>query len=363
MTRAGILLYFVNDFSAKRRRPGNGVTITMRDVARAAGVAEKTVSRVINNERYVSEDARARVEAAIAALGYAPNAAAQRLAANRAFTIAVVVDTASGGYLAPMFFSMIDAAMARNYAAIVVRLNPENPASLALLANLARRKQADGALLPALWDEKQIDLAGLLPPGFPVVQRGGGIGSPRIPSVAAELREGAAMMAEHLLDLGHRRIAFVCAEGPRSTKDRLGGFLAAMAQRAVPVDPRYVVMPEGFGFAAGFSAGNSLLRLNPRPTAIFAANDGAATGVLTAAREAGLAAPDDVSVAGFDDHPIAAESRPALTTVRLPIDEMGQRAADMLIDLIEGRGLPERHVRLPVSLMIRESTGPCPESH
>lgn len=330
------------------------MTITMRDVARAAGVAEKTVSRVINREQYVSAAARARVEAAIAELGYAPNVAAQRLASNRAFTIAMAVDRASGQYLAATLFSVIDAAAARGYAVVVVRVDLDNAGSLARLADVARRKQADGALLPALLDERRMALAALLPPGFPVVQRGEG--APETPSVSAEQAAGAEAMTQHLLDLGHRRIAFLTNTRRAWGGLRLAAFERVMACHGVPVDPRYVVAPDEFGFAGGRQAGETLLRLDPRPTAIFAANDAAAVGVMAAALELGLRVPADVSVAGFDDFPVAQEVRPTLTTVRLPVEELGRRATDMLIDLIEGRPVVEPHVRLGVEVVAREST-------
>ncbi len=335
--------------------------VTISDVARRAGVAEKTVSRVINNEPHVRPVMRARVEAAIAELGFVPNRAAQQLRYNRTFMIAMAIGSMSSDVIGPAVITTSRATASKGYTLILVVFDPQDPASLMGVANLAWRKQADGVILASPLAGVGVHLGQLLPKGFPWVHIGGLDTPPGVPTITADDQSGAYAMTEHLLESGHRRIGYVSISR-LPFADRSKGFEAALAGHGLAVDPRYLIMSEDLTFEGGLSAGRRLLALDPRPTAICAANDITAAGVIKAAEEAGLQVPQSLSVTGFDDFPIAQITRPALTTVRVPVDEMSQAASDMLIDLINGRQPQDLRVRVPLSPVIRQSTGPCPES-
>jgi LacI family transcriptional regulator len=333
------------------------VPVTIYDVAREAGVDIRTVSRVLNNHPYVSEGVRARVEAAIAELGFVPNRGAQGLAFKRTFTIALAIGSTNADFVASVLFSTSRVAAAKGYTVVVVHFDPREPSTLASVANLARRKQADGLILVAPWPGIEEQIARLLPAGFPWVYFGRRVAIEGVPAVTSQGQEGVAELIGYLLDAGHRRIAYVSGRY-FPFRERLAGFEAAMAARGVPVDPRYVVELEQPTFSGGVESGRALLALDPRPTAICAANDLAAAGVLAAAHAAGIRVPEELSVAGYDDFAVAQQTLPPLTTIPLPVDEMSRIASEMLIDQINGKPPKELHVRVPVSLVIRGSTGP-----
>lgn len=339
----------------------NRVSVTIKEVARRAGVDKGTVSRVINNQPHVRSAVRDRVEAAIAELGFVPNNAAQRLALRRTFTIALAIGSTNADFVASILFSTTRAATAQGYTTVVVHFDPRDSASLARVADLARRKQADGMILVGPSEGIELEMVALLPPGFPWVYFGRRVALPGIPVVTSQGHEGVSELTRYLLDMGHRRIAYVSGKH-FPFQDRLAGFQAAMADAGISLDPRYMIGLDVPTFFGGVEAGRTLLALHPRPTAICAANDAAAAGVLAAAHAAGIRVPEQLSVAGYDDFPAAQQTLPPLTTVRLPLDEMNRAASEMLIDLINGKQPQELDVRVPVSLVIRQSTGPCREA-
>lgn len=332
---------------------------TINDVARRAGVAKKTVSRVINNEPHVRPAIRARVEAAIAELGFVPHSAAQRLASNRSFTIGVAVGVRGPDLLASALLEVTRVAAQSGYAVILMHFDPADDSSAASIAGLAQRRQADGLIVIGQAAKGPATLAPMLPAGFPWVQLGTEA-QPGVPVVSADDDGGARAVTEHLLGLGHRRIGYVGLDWRKPHKDRWEGFRATLAEHAIPVEPHYVFMLEDLGFEGGVQGGQMLLRQEPRPTAICADGDLTAAGVLAAAYEAGLRVPDDLSVTGYDDFLAARLTHPPLTTVRVPLDEMSQTAAALLIEMINGHMPAEIHTHVPLRLVIRQSTGAPP---
>lgn len=333
--------------------------ITIYDVARKAGVDIATVSRVLNHHPYVRDAVRARVQAAVAELGFVPNVAAQRLALNRTFTVAMAFGSAPPDVVGTAVVSATRATSAQGYTMAVVLFDPADPASRESAASLAWRKQADGLLVVTTLPGAGPDFARRLPKGFPWVHVGGPDTPPDVPSVNADDRAGAYALAEYLLAAGHRRIGLVSSDKPPFA-GRLAGFQAALAAHGMTSDPRCLVMVRDLGYDSGVNAGRTLLALDPRPTAISTTSDALAAGVIEAADEAGLDIPGSLAVTGFDDFPVARFIRPPLTTVHVPLDEMVRVASEMLIELIEGRRPHELEVHVPVTLVIRQSTGPCP---
>lgn len=327
---------------------------TINDVARLAGVSKKTVSRVINRSPSVSPETREKIEAVIARYGYAPDPQARGLAFRRSFLIGLVYDNPDPQYVVNMQNGLLDGMRGSGFE-LVVHPCDRNSATLVpdIRAFIERQKLFGVVLTPPVSEDEAV--AAML--------RETGCGYVRIASVAVDDeahsivtndRRGGLLAGRHLADLGHRRMGFISgSDGPRSSRERRRGFEQGLAEHGLALSPDCVA--EGaYSYESGQEGARRLLALKDRPTAIFAASDEMAAGVLHAAREAGLSTPGDLSVVGFDDTQIASRVRPALTTIRAPTREIGRRAAERLVGGLEESRDPKE--RLP-SLVVRESTG------
>ncbi|HEV7719889.1 MAG TPA: LacI family DNA-binding transcriptional regulator [Iamia sp.] len=332
---------------------------TIAEVAARAGVGAGTVSRVLNHSPKVSETTRARVQAAIAELGYRPNPLAQGLSRGRCRTLGVVV---------PYFTTPSPVERLRGVAAALdgaqhdlVIFNVESVAHRDdFLGTLDRRDRADGLLLMS-FPPPPADLARIVTAGVPVVLVDAvaeGVSSVVVDDVA-----GGRMATEHLLGLGHERIAFIGGDpdeplGFTSADDRELGFRQAMADAGVEVDESLV----RYGTHArevAVAIAKDLLRQAAPPTAVFATADVQALGVIEAVRSLGRHVPDDLSVIGFDDIELSAYV--GLTTVRQPLFESGQLATRLLLEALAGDTTPTVHVHeLPLEVVVRSTTGPRP---
>lgn len=334
---------------------------TIAEVAARAGVGAGTVSRVLNDSPQVSETTRAKVLATIAELGYRPNPLAQGLSRGRCRTLGVVV---------PYFTTPSPVERLRGVAAALdggqhdlVIFNIESVAHRDdFLATLTRRDRADGLLLMS-FPPPAGDLARIVDAGVPVVlvdALGDGVSSVVVDDVA-----GGRLATEHLLGLGHERIAFIGGDpdeplGFTSADDREVGFRQAMADAGIDVDPDHV----RYGTHArevAVAIAKDLLHQPDPPTAIFATADVQALGVIEAARSIGLTVPDELSVIGFDDIELSAYV--GLTTVRQPLFESGRLATALLLEALSGDAAPTAHVHeLPLEVVARTTTGPRPGS-
>lgn len=342
-----------------KRMPGTGKTARVRieDVAEKAGVSMKTVSRVLNHEPSVSERTRKRVEAAVEALRYRPLPSARVLAGRRSYLVAMLFDNPSSNYLAEIQMGVLDACQSQHYNLMLVPLTYLDKRLVAKVEALVLQTQLDGMLLtPPLTDDAALlgRLAALEVPWSSVSAM-----EPhrRVGVVVDEFGAVCALM-EHLVALGHRRIAHITGHPAHgATGWRLQGYREGLRRAGLEEDPALVVAGE-FTHESGYAAANRLLDLDRPPTAIFAANDDMAAGVIYAVSERGLSVPGDVSVCGFDDIPIAHQVYPALTTVRQPTRDMGRLAAlELLREIREpGRG---GIVEVPYALQLRRSTGPA----
>jgi len=318
-------------------RPGKpGKRATINDVAREAQVSKKTVSRVINQSPFVREDTRERVNAVIKTLGFTPDPQARGLAFRRSFLVGLIYDNPSPTYVVNMQQGVLDALRGSGLELVVHPCQRNSPTLLEDIRSFVERQRLFGVIMPPSMseDESVIDLLKAL--DTPYV---------RIASVALDAPQsmvvtndwiGAAEAAFHLADLGHRRIALV--RGPdlfRSSQVRGKGFSDALAERGIPLDPAYD-FKGAYTFESGVEAGHALLSLAQPPTAIFTLNDDMAIGVMQAARERGLELPRDLSVVGYDDLPMAARVWPNLTSVRLPVRDMGRMAAEKLLAPMRG---------------------------
>ena len=332
--------------------------MTIIQVAQRAAVSVKTVSRVLNDEPYVREELRQRVLEAAKALRFRPRPAARSLAGSRSYVIAYLMTDPSVPYTGQAQLGALAACRRAGYHLLVESVDPSADDLAAELEGLFTTLVVDGMLLtpphvdnPVILDA--LDAAGI---GYVRIAPGGDL--ERSASVDADDRRAAHAMTSHLLDLGHRRIAFIT--GPPAhgaSRRRQDGFRQAMAERDAPVDEA-LVREGAFTFPSGLEAANDMLTRADRPTAIFASNDVMALGVIATAQRLGLAVPQDLSVAGFDDAPIAAMVWPSLTTVRHPIAEMAAAAADLIIARsARNAGAPgPSHQSMHCELVIREST-------
>ena len=326
---------------------------TITDVAREAGVSMKTVSRVLNNEPNVAEATRERVKEAARSLQYSPNLAARGLASSRSYLLALIYDNPSPSYVTNLQGGAIEACRKSGYHLIIEPMTAEqlrSPEAETMLSRL----NVDGVILtPPLCDD--IDLRAMLKRlniSYVLVapEKPG-----RAPTVIIDDRMAARQMTEFMLNQGHKRIGFICGHASHSSSHhRMEGYRQALEAKDIAYDPELVAKGD-FSFRSGVEAAERLLAdPQTRPTAIFASNDDMAAGVVSVAGRMGIGVPEQLSVCGFDDTPLAQILWPKLTTVAQPIGEMGRKAAEILIDR-SGGGNPGVHT-LDFELVIREST-------
>lgn len=347
----------ISDPKAAPVRAPLGRRATINDIARIAEVSKKTVSRVINKSPFVREETREKVEAVIAELGFTPDPQARGLAFRRSFLLGMIYDNPSPNYVVNMQQGILDAVRGSGLELVVHPCDRTAETFLADVRTFVVRQKLFGVVLPPSVSEDERVAALLNEVECPYV---------RIASVLLDAPErmvvthdnvGAAEAARHLVELGHRRVAFI--SGPqlfRSTHERGQGFARGLSEKGVNLDPRYV--REGrYTYESGVECARDLLAMAERPTAIFAGNDEMALGVYQAARDMGLKVPEDLSIVGFDDSPMASRIWPTLTTVRLPIRDMGRMAADRL--LARSRGQDVARLNQPEvrpTLVPRDST-------
>lgn len=338
------------------------MAVTIKDVASHAGVSMKTVSRVINNEPFVADPTRARVMAAMRELGYAPNVSAQRLASGRAYVLGLVFHNAAWNYINVVQRGLLEECRKEGYGMLMNPCDIDSPADQQEILRVVAQQTVDGFIFTPPCDNIRSLLEKLRRQGVPFVRIAPRDCKALLPYVAPDDRQGGYDVAEHLLSLGHERIGFVMGHPEhQASHDRLAGFQAALDAHHVPFDPHLVAQGD-FHFESGLSCGRVLLEADPRPTAIFACNDDMAAGVLAVAHQLGIPVPEALSVAGFDDVPLAQQVWPPLTTVRQPTYEMAQLAAQLLLRLFKGESLEIAHHVLPARLVVRGSTGPRPSA-
>lgn len=328
--------------------------MTIKDVAAAAGVSIKTVSRVLNKERYVDASTQARVDATIAALRFRPSLAARALGGRRSHQVALVCDNPSPYYVQQMQLGVRDRCVEAGVRMIAQPYDRANVDVLDEVEELVATTHVDGLVLtPPIVDNAAV-LARLHELQLPFVRISPGIDPLRAPSVFIDNRRAAADLVRHLLRLGHRRIGLVGGDASyAASRQRRDGHDAALTEAGFALDPALFRQGD-FSFAAGAAAAEALLALPKPPSAIFAVNDEMAAGVLSVAHRRGLTVPGRLSVAGFGDDAVATMVWPPLTTTRQPTRELGYQAADLLL----ATEAEAQHRELPSVLVERASTGP-----
>lgn len=325
---------------------------TIKDVSAAAGVSTKTVSRVLNGERYVSEELRRRVEAAMAQLDFQPSAVARILAGKCSNQIALIYDNHSPHYIHQIQTGIWERCLEQGVRLLAQPSDAGSPNLAKEIGELIDQTRVDGVILSSPVTDAVAALEALDKLGAPYVRISPGTDHGRSSSVSMDDVQAADDMTSHLIALGHRRIGFIFGHPNHTASDlRHFGYRRALDRAGIAYEPKYV-RPGLFDFASGEAAADALLDLPQPPTAIFASNDDMAAGVLTVAHRRRIAIPQDLSVAGFDDTALAGQLWPPLTTVRQPTRQLAYAAASLLFD---GGGAPV-HRRLPHELVLRSST-------
>lgn len=331
-------------------------SVTIFDVARAAGVSYATVSRVLNNKDHVKPEKRQAVLDAVAQLGYVANSQARSLAGGTSRIVGLLVQDLGSSYTGEIIRG-IDAELSTAGYDLMLYTTHRRKAKESAYVDAIARGMADGLLL-VLPRSPQAYLESLRRQHFPyVLIDHQGIGD-YARSVGATNWQGAYDATRYLIGLGHRRIGFITGLMELGCAiDRLAGYQAALSDHDLPSDPA-LIMNGDFFRPAGFAGAQGLLDLPARPTAILVSNDEMAFGTMEAVRVNGLRIPEDISVIGFDDIPQTSVVHPPLTTVRQPLEEMGRMATQMLLQLIADPQLQVGRVALPTELVERQSC--CP---
>ncbi|NGM49198.1 LacI family DNA-binding transcriptional regulator [Caulobacter sp. 602-2] len=344
--------------------------VTIVHVAEKARVSVKTVSRVVNNEPTVTPELRERVQAAIDQLGYAPNIAARRLGGSRSFLIVAFNDRKltlenwrsdrGNNWIDRMQYGAMLRCDVHGYHLLCELIDLESDQLARRVGHVLSSLRPDGVILTPPNCEDPTVLDALKRAQVPFVRLGSAQAGPGA-RVRMDDQAAARQLTEHLVELGHRRVGFVTGSARfLASRDREEGYRRALAAAGLTVDETLLV-PGDFTFEGGVAAAEALLARPDRPTAILAGNDETALAVMHVARRLGVAIPDDLSLATFDDTPSVRLSLPPLTTIRQPVAEMAAQAVDLLVAAAAKDGKLSRvdHL-LPFELALRASTAPPP---
>ncbi|WP_293399997.1 LacI family DNA-binding transcriptional regulator [Phenylobacterium sp.] len=332
------------------------MTTTIKDVAARAGLSVMTVSRVLNGERHVSDQARDKVQEAIEALGYRRNVFARGLPGSRSFLIAMLIPEIIPDYVAEFQQGAVEQCRSAGYHLVVQPFDSRTGMAAQAVAAAVASLRPDGFLLiPPVSDDLAV-LDTLDEAGVPYARLAPSVQPQRGASVAVDEVEAARAMTSALFELGHRRIGFIGGPPDHGASAwRLEGYRRALAECGLAADPQ-LIAPGDFLFATGEAGAEALLGLAEPPTAIFAGNDDMALGVMATAQRLGLSVPGDVSVAGFDGGEISTLTWPQLTTVRQPVQAMAAAAADAVIGMVDAGTMQGPARRLDFTLLLRAST-------
>ncbi len=336
--------------------------ITISDIAKMAGVSKKSVSRVINDEVGVSPETRERIKSIIADVGFRPNRGARALANSRSFLLALAYNNPNPSYILDVLKGMQDVGNPLGYEVVMLEVNGADETLPNEIWTFMARSGCDGVLLTPPLSELPVMIGAFQDASWSVARIAGDDVDLQQPQARFDDRAAALSVGIHLLELGHKNIAFVGGHhtsGP--TRRRLAGLRDALSIHGGRLEDPYIAWGD-FTFASGYEAAEALLKLTPMPTAIFCANDQMAAGAVQAVRETGARVPDHVSVVGFDNSPLSEQVWPPLTSVSQPVRDMGSGATELLIKSIERQPAGQNRLEYSHSLTIRESTGAPPNA-
>ena len=333
--------------------------VTIKDVARIAGVSIATVSRTLAEPEKVSEKTREKVVKAVKQCGYVTNTLARNFRRRRSNTVVVLVPDISNLFFANIIQG-IEGVAHQNQYRILLGDTQQIPERERAYADLVSQRQADGVIclgrnIPFTYRKGRKTLDPDWPPFAMACEYHGEI---PVPTVCIDNIGASQEAVQHLLDLGHTRIAFI--NGPADSPlcdDRLQGYRRAMKRAKAPLNSSWLTSGD-FTLASGYACTQDLLALSQRPTALFCANDEMAIGAMQACRDAGLSLPGDMSIIGFDDIAFAAYTHPRLSTVHQPRNRIGEQVMQLMLKMLKEGGAGETRLVLPHELVLRESTAP-----
>lgn len=332
------------------------MTATMRDVAREAGVSIKTVSRVVNNQSEISEETRQRVLAAIERLGYRPSKVARALVTQRTDTVGLILGDIANPFFSEVARGVLQTAQAKGYDVFLCNsdYNPEQ--EIHALHSLADHN-VDGMIIFPCWQNKD-ELKSFASQHRPLVVVNRSFDPhPGMSLVLSEIRQGARLAVEYLIQKGHTAIGMLAGRAtPPELMERVQGFREALVAHNLPiVDDWILTGSPNTDVERGEEAARSLLTHHPEVTAVFAYNDLIAMGALRTCQELGRRVPEDLAIVGFDDIPFAQIVSPPLTTIHIDKYELGKQAVTRLLDMLDDPDAEFAPIRMDVELVVRGS--------
>ena len=336
------------------------MSVTINDVALRAGVSMKTVSRVINKEPSVRKDTYNKVMAAVKELNYQPNIAARNLASTKSYAIGFIYSNPNAYYVIDMQNGILAECRERGYELLIHPCSADSSDIIQDLTDMVRNSRIAGLVLTPPFSESSTVVRALnkMDLQFVRIISGAKSNSADNNCILIDDRAAAFSITQHLIELGHTRIGFICG-GPehKSSGERLEGYLAALREADIRVS-KPLIIDGDYSFESGVNGANKLLGRKRKPSAIFASNDEIAAGALFAARLMGVDIPNDLSIVGFEDSPFSRQTWPKLTTAHQPNELIAQRAAALLIDKIRGSELSvdRKSRKFCPQLIVRDST-------
>lgn len=328
------------------------MSVTIKDIARLAGVSHTTVSRALNDSPLINPETKERIKAIAGSMNYTPNYSARSLVLDRSYNLGLFFSTLHTGTSAGFLYEAIKGVndVIKDQYNLIVRGIDDFKSY-----HNVNRKSFDGLIVmsQSLSDQSFIEYAA--EKEIPLVVLNRQIDGIEVMNLVPDDQAGAFKVVEHLLTSGHRKIAIIEGKaGFKSTQARREGYLEALRRYGVPVPEEYSV-PGDYDLESGYAAMNRLLELGDVPTAVFCCNDDMALGAIKAITERGLRVPDDLSVVGFDDHLFSGYMTPALTTVKRPIEEISRAGAEKLLSFIEKKEMERSTVFFHTELVVRDS--------
>lgn len=333
--------------------------VTIKDVAEIAGVSIATVSRTLAEPEKVSEKTRAKVMAAVKKSGYVTNTLARNFRRRRSNTVVVLVPDIANPFFANIIQGIEHIAHQQQYR-ILLGDTQQNPERERAYADLVSQRQADAVIclgrnIPFAYHKSRKNLDPAWPPFAMACEYHGEI---PVPTVCIDNEKAAEEAVQHLLDLGHSRVAFI--NGPQDSplcEDRLLGYKRAMRNAGATVNDRWLQTGD-FTLASGYTCMQALLAQRERPTALFCSNDEMAIGAMQACRDAGLHLPADMSIIGFDDIAFSAYTHPKLSSVYQPRNQIGEQVMLLILSMLRDNKVEQSRTVLPHKLVLRDSTAP-----
>ncbi|MCM3304278.1 LacI family DNA-binding transcriptional regulator [Priestia megaterium] len=328
---------------------------TIYDVAKLSGLSKTTVSRVINNHSYVSEEKKNLVLKAMKELNYTPNPSARKLRGQVTTTIGVIVPRIVNPFFSYLVDSIEQVAYKNGYHVLIFQSNEDKEKELAFL-NLLKTKQVDGIIMTSI--ENDWSIIEPFTESGPILLCNEYVNNANVPIVRLDQYKGTYIGVKHLLEKGHRKIGY-CTGGlfaeEGKDKDRNQGYQKALQEAGIELDPKWIFVNQ-HSIEDGKQVVKKILSMEDRPTAIFTGSDEIAGGMMIEAKECDLKIPNDLAIIGFDDQPLAQMLDPKLTTIRQPIDQMGVKAMETLIDMLNDSEVKVETFELPIELVVRSST-------